>query len=90
MVIIDAPLLWENGLHQGVDTLIFIDTPIELRRKRAEINRGWSSDELDRREKFQSDLLVKKQNSNYVIENENLEEFQVPFENIEELHEFIQ
>ncbi|BBM82041.1 dephospho-CoA kinase [Candidatus Uabimicrobium amorphum] len=71
VVIIDAPLLWENGLHQGVDTLIFIDTPIELRRKRAETNRGWNNDELDRREKFQSDLLVKKQNSNYVIENEN-------------------
>ena len=71
MVIIDAPLLWENGLHQGVDTLIFIDTPIELRRARAQENRGWSSDELDRRENFQSDLAIKKQNSDYIIVNEN-------------------
>lgn len=71
VVIIDAPLLWENGLHQGVDTLIFIDTPIELRRERAQKNRGWSSDELDRRENFQSDLAIKKQNSDYIIVNEN-------------------
>ncbi|WP_372370154.1 dephospho-CoA kinase [Candidatus Uabimicrobium sp. HlEnr_7] len=71
VVIIDAPLLWENGLHEGVDTLIFIDTPIQLRRERAQKNRGWSVEELDRREKFQSDLVTKKQNSDYVIINEH-------------------
>ena len=68
-VVIDAPLLFEVGLDQECDAVIFVDTPRETRLARLRETRGWSEQELDRREKAQLPLEHKRQNSEYSVIN---------------------
>ena len=68
-VIIDAPLLFEAGVDSECDAVVFVDTPIEIRRARVEQSRGWDSNELDRREKTQLGLEHKRKRSDYTIAN---------------------
>lgn len=68
-VILDAALLLEAGWADECDAVIFIDTPVELRRQRVGINRGWSAEELERREASQWSLVKKRQSAQYVVDN---------------------
>ena len=68
-IILDAALLLEAGWADKCDAVIFIDTPVELRQQRAAVNRGWSAEELQRRETSQWSLLKKRQNAQFVIDN---------------------
>ncbi len=45
----DTPLLFETGLNRECDAVAFVDCPIEIRLKRVAA-RGWSAEELSRRE----------------------------------------
>ena len=40
--VIDAPLLFEAGLHRECDAVIFVDAPRELCLRRVAQSRGWS------------------------------------------------
>lgn len=68
-IILDAALLLEAGWAAECDALIFIDTPLELRRQRVAINRGWSSEELRKRESSQWDVERKKAACHFVVDN---------------------
>ena len=68
-IILDAALLLEAGWAVECDAVIFVDTPDELRYQRAAANRGWSMEELQRREASQWSLLQKRQNSQFVVNN---------------------
>ena len=68
-VILDAALLLEGGWDATCDWLIFIDTPIELRQERVQENRGWSVDELYKREATQISVSSKKDRANFVVNN---------------------
>lgn len=68
-IILDAALLLEAGWADECDAVIFIDTPVELRQQRAAANRGWSAEELKRRETSQWSLLKKRQNAQFVVNN---------------------
>jgi dephospho-CoA kinase len=68
-VVIDAPLLFEAGLDAECDVIVFVDVPVEVRSERVRANRGWSDEELRRREKMQQSLEAKKAKADYVIEN---------------------
>ena len=68
-IILDAALLLEAGWADECDAVIFVDTPVELRRQRATANRGWSSTEFQRREASQWSLLKKRQNAQFVVDN---------------------
>lgn len=50
-IILDAPLLLESGLDEICDTVVKFDTKYEVRLERA-MKRGWSKDELDRRDVY--------------------------------------
>ncbi len=68
-IVLDAALLLESNLVDICDIIIFVDTKRDLRNKRVMINRMWSTDEIDKREKHQ-DLLQKKRDiSNMIIDN---------------------
>ena len=56
-------------LDQLCDLLIFIDTPEALRRQRTAATRGWSSEELHRRERSQWPLERKRAACNHAIDN---------------------
>ena len=68
-VILDVPLLLEGNLHERCDACVFVETSRETRLARAR-ERGWDSEELDRREAHQLSLPVKKQRCTYTIQND--------------------
>ena len=65
----DTPLLFEAGLSGKCDAILFVDTPLEIRQERVARTRGWSPEELLRRENLQWPLDRKRQLSDYVIQN---------------------
>lgn len=69
-IIEDCPLLLENGLDQGCDAVVFIDTPDETRLQRVRINRGWDEAELRKRDLQQMPLDNKRESADYVIHND--------------------
>ena len=68
-VVVDAPLLFEAGLDEECDAVVFVDTPRAERLRRVQGSRGWTEEELDRRERAQIGLDEKKSRSDHVIRN---------------------
>lgn len=69
-LVIDAPLLFEAGVDQECDLVVFVDAPLEARIERVRANRGWDEAELHRRESAQMDLREKRQRADEVIMND--------------------
>jgi len=65
----DTPLLFETGLHEKCDALVFVAAPQPVRLARVQTSRGWDAAELGRREKSQMPLDIKRKLSHYVIDN---------------------
>jgi dephospho-CoA kinase len=68
-VVIDAPLLFEAGLDEWCDVIVFVDAPENVRLQRLRDTRGWAGDELRRREKMQNTLDSKRIRADYIVEN---------------------
>lgn len=68
-LVMDVPLLFESGLDADCDVVVFVDAPTEVRRERTVRNRGWDSEELDRREASQSPLDAKRSRADHVLVN---------------------
>ena len=68
-VVIDAALFLEWGLGDLCDHLVFVDAPEEARCRRAAQGRGWTMEEVTRRERRQLPLEVKRARADRVIEN---------------------
>lgn len=68
-VILDAALLLEAGWRDLCDVVVFIDTPLEQRVERVKNSRGWSRDELQRREASQFPVERKRKEAQYVVDN---------------------
>jgi dephospho-CoA kinase len=68
-VVIDAPLLFEAGSDADCDAVLFVDAPYEQRLRRV-LGRGWTAEELDRREAAQMPLEEKRRRSSAVIRND--------------------
>ncbi len=72
--VIDAPLLLEVGLDRECDAVVFVDAPREDRLQRVARSRGWSDEELTRREAAQLPLEEKRRRSTHVIANHGTHE----------------
>lgn len=68
-VILDAPKLLEAGLRNVCDRVVFVDAPRDQRLRRVAKTRGWSEEELNRRENLQFSLDKKRSMSDDVIVN---------------------
>lgn len=68
--IVDAPLLFEAGLDGGCDHIVFVDCPRAIRLERVAERRGWSDEELARREAAQWPLDRKRQRADSVVVND--------------------
>lgn len=68
-VVVDAPLLFEAGVDEECDAVVFVDVPREIRLERLARTRGWDDAELARREAAQWPLEQKRARSHYVINN---------------------
>ncbi|MBY0263202.1 MAG: dephospho-CoA kinase, partial [Phycisphaerales bacterium] len=68
-VIVDAPLLFEAGVDAECDAVVFVDAPPAVRLARVQSSRGWTTEELERRERAQMSLDEKRARCRYVIDN---------------------
>ncbi len=69
VAILDIPLLFESGWDRSCDAIWCLDAP----RKTREIwaaSRGWTADELDRRESAQRSIAEKRRLSNRILVND--------------------
>jgi dephospho-CoA kinase len=69
-LVIDAPLLFEADLEKKCDAVIFVDAPRQTRLERLQSGRGWTEEDLRRREDSQLPLDVKRSRADYVIQND--------------------
>ncbi|MBX3365515.1 MAG: dephospho-CoA kinase [Phycisphaeraceae bacterium] len=69
MVVLDAPLLFEVGLEKTCELTVFVDAPRALRLERLASARGWTDNELTRRESAQWPSDQKRQASTVVLDN---------------------
>ena len=69
-LVVDAPLLFETGLNQQCDRVIFVDSRLETRLSRVRSARGWDTAELARREVAQWPLDRKRALAHHVIHND--------------------
>jgi len=69
LVIIDAPLLIEADLDAWCDAVVFVEAEPALRAERARSARGWSQEEIHRRESAQSPLAEKRQRADVIVDN---------------------
>jgi dephospho-CoA kinase len=67
VVLLDAPLLLEAGWAKLCDIILFVDTPPELRQRRA-LARGWTLQQFTAREAAQMPLDAKRQQATHVID----------------------
>jgi dephospho-CoA kinase len=65
----DTPLLFETGLNELCDAVVFVEAPAELRQKRVRETRGWGPEQLAQRENLQMPLDNKRRISDHVVVN---------------------
>lgn len=70
-LVIDAPLLFEAGVDEECDLVVFVDAPLEARLERVRAGRGWDEGELRRREAAQMDLREKRRRADEIIVNDS-------------------
>ncbi|MEK7448335.1 MAG: dephospho-CoA kinase [Planctomycetota bacterium] len=69
IAILDAALLMESRLSGICDFLIFIERGLRKRNQAAQKIREWLPGEINRRERFQYSLKLKKKKSDFIIKN---------------------
>jgi dephospho-CoA kinase len=67
-VVLDAPVMFKAGWDQMCDKIVFVDADASIRQRRAR-RRGWSEDELARREALQMPIAEKRARSTDSIDN---------------------
>lgn len=68
LVVLDAPLLMEADLDNFCNTIIFVDSPREIRMVRAR-SRGWNEEDYAAREGAQDSLDSKRAKADVTIDN---------------------
>jgi dephospho-CoA kinase len=68
LVVVEVPLIFERGYHRFFDGVLSISSLPKTRRERL-LRRGWSLDEIRRREKLQWSQSQKDKKSDWVIFN---------------------
>lgn len=68
-ILLDAALLLESGWRDQCCGVVFVDTPDERRAEWVQQNRGWSLEELQRREASQWPLDKKRAAADLIVPN---------------------
>lgn len=68
-VLVDAAVLLESGWRDECHLVVFVDTADEIRLARVGQNRGWSEEELRRREASQWSLTDKRREADVIVTN---------------------
>lgn len=73
-IVWDSPLLFEAGLADQCDRVIFVEAPREIRLARVLRDRGWTGEDLERFEKSQQPLDFKRERADYLVVNNSSRE----------------
>jgi dephospho-CoA kinase len=69
LIILDAAILLETGWNEVCDELLYVDAPMEVRLERVARQRGWTTRELEERERVQLPLTEKRLRADHVLDN---------------------
>jgi len=82
-IVLDAPKLYEAGLGDYCDAVIFVAADWSVRVRRVAASRGWTEEELRRRENLQNSLDTKRANADHVVINHSsLDQLRIDVERI--------
>jgi dephospho-CoA kinase len=73
-IVEDCPLLLEKGIDKSCDAVVFVQAGESTRLSRVAKTRGWTAQELHRREKNQLGLDIKAQSADYIVSNDATEQ----------------
>ena len=68
-IVWDAPLLFEVGLAERCDCVVFVEADRDVRLGRLRQGRSWTGQDLQRFEKSQGLLDLKREQADYIVEN---------------------
>jgi dephospho-CoA kinase len=68
LLLLDAPTLFESGREGLCSRIVFVGAPLE-RRKAWAADRGWDSQELERRDARMMNEADKRKRADFIIEN---------------------
>jgi dephospho-CoA kinase len=68
VLVLDAPVMLKAGWDQFCDLLVFVEADRSIRLQRA-MSRGWTAEELARREAAQEPVASKRRRADAVIDN---------------------
>ena len=68
-IVWDAPLLFEVGLAERCDCIVYVDADPAVRAQRLRGTRSWSDEDLRRMEGSQKPLGLKRERADYIVEN---------------------
>ena len=68
-ILMDIPLLYENALERGLNAVIVVDAPLEVRVERVRERSGLSEEEVRARDEAQMPLEEKVERADYVVDN---------------------
>lgn len=68
-IVLDAAIMLESGWAEVCDRMIFVETPRALRLERLRRDRGWSEEELTKREGHQLPIEAKRRRAAAIVEN---------------------
>ena len=68
-IVWDVPLLFEAGLAGRCDCVIFVEADREVRLGRLRKSRSWTGQDLERFEKSQGSLDLKRGQADYIVRN---------------------
>lgn len=71
LIFVESALIFEAGLEDGFDYIIMVDSKEELRKERFITRSGLSSQDFIYRNQSQINPQFKRENSDFVIENNN-------------------
>ena len=78
VILLDIPLLYENGLETGLDAVVVVTAPLATRVKRVSARSGLAEEEVLARDRAQMPLEEKAQRADFVIHNAGTPDALVP------------
>ena len=73
-IVIDSPLLFESHLDRECDSIVYVEASTVQRLRRLRQARGWNTEELRRRERWQTPLDEKRSHAEFVVDNDGVVE----------------
>ena len=70
VILLDIPLLYENGLETGLDAVIVVSATLENRMRRVAARSGLSETEVRARDRAQMPLAEKVERADFVVYND--------------------